>query len=159
MFLTESEVGVVLQQPTFALPVTESRVDYEFYRGRKKVNLLTIRFNMIPSFTESMMLAHLQHRLITSPYELQSQIVASVQYDLLLCNTETSPPTFYIWRSNTNRTTLNVDYETTLTLSYDHIKRLCDNVTHVNLSDLQANFVNSHVTVDRVLTIVFTFEQ
>jgi len=36
MFLTESEVNTDWQQSIFTLPVTESVVNYLFYRGTKK---------------------------------------------------------------------------------------------------------------------------
>lgn len=158
MFLNESEVELVLKQPIFSLPVTESDITYHFYRGRKNVNLLTVRFNMTPTFNASWMRSYLQDRLTTRPFQLQSQLVVSVHYDLLLCDTKASPPTYYIWVSNTNRTTLDVDQQTQMTITYDNISRLTENVTNVNVSDLQVNFINSDITVDRVLAIVFTFE-
>ena len=158
MFLTESEVNHVLRQPTFSLPVTESTVDYTFYRGSKQVSLLTVRFNMTSDFSASFMTSYLQAKLTTAPYQLQSHILASVHYDLLLCNGNATPKTFYIWRSNTNRTTLNVDHQVNMTKTYANINRFCENVTNVNLSDLQVNFVSSDVTVDCILVIVFTFE-
>jgi hypothetical protein len=159
MFLNESEVELILKQPIFSTPVTESDLTYTFYRGRKSVNLLTIRFNMTPSFNESWMTSYLQDRLTSSPFQLQSQLLASVHYDLLLCDQNVSPPSYYIWVSNTNRTTLDVDTQTQMTITYDNISRLTEHVTNVNLSDLQqTNFINSDITVDRVLAIVFTFE-
>lgn len=159
MFLTEAEVDIVLSQPTFSLPVTESEVEYSLYRGHKQTRLITIRFNMIPTFSSSFMVAYLQDKLTSSPFQLQSQIVISVNYDLLLCNRNSTPVTYYVWRSNTNRTTLNVDHEVNMTLSYANIARFCENVTNVNISDLQANFISSDVNVDRVLAVVFTVEK
>jgi len=158
MFLNESEVNVILQQPTFSLPVTESNIDYIFYRGKKKARLLTIRFNMIPTFSETCMTAYLQDKLTSPPFQLQSQVLASVHYDLLLCNKNVTPFTYYIWLSNTNRTSLNMDHQVNMTVTYSNISRFTENVTSVNLSDLQANFISSDVTVDRVLAVVFTFE-
>ena len=158
MFLTESEVNAVLQNSMFSSPVTESDVTYAFYRGMKQANLLTIRFNMIPSFQSSFMVAYLQDKLTSAPYQLQSRILISVHYDLLLCNVNATPKTYYIWRSNTNRTTLNVDHQLNMTISYANIERFCENVTTVSLSDLDSNFISSDVTVDRVLAIVFAIE-
>jgi hypothetical protein len=158
MFLTESEANLVLLQSMFTLPVTESVVNYLFYRGTKKTRLLTVRFNLTPTFSHSFMLAYLQNRLTSAPYRLQSHLIASVHYDLLLCNNDASPKTYYIWRSNTNRTTLNVDHEVNMTITHANITRFCENVTNINMSDLHANFVTSNVTVDRVLAVVFTFE-
>lgn len=158
MFLTLSEVNLVLAQPIFSLPVTESEVDYILYRGRKQTSLLTVRFNMIPSFNSSFMVAYLQDKLTSPPFQLQSQVLASISYDLLLCNTNATPRTYYVWRSNTNRTTLNVDHQVNMTINYANIARFCENVTNINITDLQADFVSSNVTVDRVLAVVFTVE-
>ena len=94
MFLTESEVNTVLQQSIFTLPVTESVVDYLFYRGTKKTSLLTVRFDLTPTFSHSFMLAYLQNGLTSAPYCLQSHLVASIHYDLLPCNTDKSPKTY-----------------------------------------------------------------
>ena len=131
---------------------------YFFYHGSKQVSLLTVHFNMTSNFCDSFMTTYLQDKLTTTPYQLQSRILASVHYDLLLCNGNATPKTFYIWRSNTNRTTLNVDHQVNMTITYANINRFCENVTNVNLSDLQVNFVSSDVTVDCILVIVFTFE-
>jgi hypothetical protein len=134
-------------------------MEYTFYRGNKKARLHTISFNLVPTFSRSFMTNYLQDRLTSSPYQLQSTILASVQYDLVLCNINAIPKTFYIFRSNTNRTTLNVDHQVNMSITIDNINRFCENVTNVNIADLDSNFITSDVTVDRILSIVFTFEQ
>jgi hypothetical protein len=159
MFLTASELSIILQQDTFTVPVKESILQYSFYRGKKKAQLHTVHFNMTSTFNTSFMVAYLQDKLTSSPYQLQSTVLASVQYDLLLCNVNAVPKTFYIWRSNSNRTTLNVDHQINMSINYTNINRFCENVTKVNIADLNANFITSDVTVDRILSIVFTFEQ
>jgi len=88
---------------------------------------------------------------------LNLQILASVHYDLLVCNAKADPKTYYIWRSNTNRTTLNVDHQLNMTITYANINRFCENVTTISLSDLEVNFSASDVTVDRLIAVVFTF--
>lgn len=159
MFLTESEVNFMLQQPTFALPVTESLVHYKFYRGRKKVNLLTLRFNMTPTFSSTFMTGFMQDKLTSPPYKMHSTIAASVEYDLLLCNSRATPPTYYIWRANTNQSNLKVDHQVTMSINPVNIGRFCEDVTTIDLADLQTNFENSDVIIDRVLGIVFSIEQ
>jgi hypothetical protein len=160
MFLTQSEADLVLNLPQFSVPVTESSVDYTFYRGgKKKTSVLTVRFNLTPAFARSYMLSYLQDRLTSHPYTLQSRVVASVHYDLLLRNLadEDRTKTYYIWRAHTNHATLNVDQETTLTINHANITRFCQTATDVNPADLNANFITSAVVVDRVLAIVFSF--
>lgn len=158
MFLNESEVNVILQQPLFSSPVTESDKDFIFYRGKRQAHLLTIRFNIIPTFSETFMTAYLQDKLTSPPFQLQKQMLASVHYDVLLCNKNVVPFTYYIWVSNTNRASLTMDRQVNMTITYANIARFTENVTNVNVADLQVNFISSDVTVDRVLAIVFTFE-
>ena len=158
MFLNESEVKLILQQPLFSSPVTESDKSFIFYRGKRRAHLYTVRFNMIPSFSETFMSAFLQDKLTSPPFQLQSRLRASVHYDLLLCNRTAVPVTYYIWVSNTNCTSLTTDHQVDMMITYANIARFTEQVTNVNLADLDTNFISSDVTVDRVLAVVFTFE-
>jgi len=69
MYLTESEVNVLLQEPLFSLPVTEFKQNYQLYQGNRKVTPRTIRFNLVPNFEPSIIQAYLQEKL-TSYYRL-----------------------------------------------------------------------------------------
>jgi hypothetical protein len=158
MYLTESEVNVLLQEPLFSLPVTEFKQNYQLYQGHRKVTPRTIRFNLVPNFEPSIIQAYLQEKL-TSYYRFGSELSISVQYDFLLCNYNATPKTFYIWRANTNQTTLEKDddIDVKITLNYYNIKQICTNATSIDFDQLNINFVTSDVTMDRVLAIVFTF--
>ncbi len=162
MFLTESEVNVLLQNPLFTSPVTESEQDYILYRGSRKVTPLTIRFNLVPTFERSFMQAYLQEKL-NSYYRLGSLISMSVQYDFVLCNHNAIPKTFYIWRANTNQTTLDKDgdddIDVKISLTNNNVSQICNNAMSFDFDQLNLNFVTSDVTVDRVVAIVFTFCQ
>ena len=57
-----------------------------------------------------------------------------------------------------DRTTLNVDHQVNMTITYANITRFCENVVNINMSDLHANFVTSNVIVNHILAVVFTFE-
>jgi len=46
---------------------------------------------------------------LTSYYQLGSQILTTVQYDLLLCNGNAIPNFFTFWQANTYWTTTNKD--------------------------------------------------
>jgi len=85
----------------FTLPVTVPNLK----QAIEKLPLLTIHFNLVPNFGSSIMEAYLAEKL-TSYYRLGSELSISVQYDFLFCNYYATPKMFYIWRTNTNQTTL-----------------------------------------------------
>jgi len=158
MYLTESEVNVLLQEPLFSLPVTEFKQNYQLYQGHRKVTPRTIRFNLVPNFEPSSY-SGLFAGKINIILPVGSELSISVQYDFLLCNYNATPKTFYIWRANTNQTTLEKDddIDVKITLNYYNIKQICTNATSIDFDQLNINFVTSDVTIDRVLAIVFTF--
>jgi len=56
-----------------------------------------------------------------------------------------------------DQTTLNVDHQVSMTITYANITRFCENVVDIYMSDLHTNFVTSNVIVNRILAVVFTF--
>lgn len=163
MFLTLSEVNVLLQNPLFTLPVIETVREYQFYRGRRKVTALTVRFNLVPTFDLSFMKAALPDKLL-SYHPLGSHVSVAVRYDLLLRSNSmddsgTMTPSYYIWRANTNQTTLeDNNLDVTMPLTYPNIDQMCEKAVNINLhDDLNIEFVNSDVVIDRVLAILLTF--
>ncbi len=154
MYLTEQEVNSVLQSSYYRDPVTETVFHYRSYRGRAYVNVFTLRFNITPSFNESFVVRHLLERLPTH-YALQSNVLGSVQYDLLLVNPDRT--SFYIWRANSNRVHFNEQEEIKLTLSYANLMRFCQYSLRFHTPDLNTYFKSSNVSIDRVLALVYTF--
>jgi hypothetical protein len=162
MFLTKDEVTFILQKPFFSAPVTESDKEYMFYRHRTNIHLYTVRFNLTPTFSVNRMLATLQISLFQR-FPVESLLHVSIMHDLLLCSDpRAEPESFYIWRANTNRHVIddnNEDHhEFEMNLSQYNVIKLCHSVLQMNPDDFNPYFVNSSVTVDRVLSLVLTFE-
>jgi hypothetical protein len=159
-----SEVNTLLQNPLFTAPVTESIQDYEFYRGRRKVTIFTVRFNVVPTFNVLFMRAELPYKLL-SHFPMGATLSVAVTYDLLLRSNphnddDDSPPSYYIWRANTNQRSLDRednDFDKTMYLTDNSVFKLCENAARININQLNIEFADSGVSVDRVLSIVLTF--
>ncbi len=154
MYLNQHQLNVILQSPYYALAVTENVTDYGFYRGRRNVRVLTLRFNLIATFDENRMIQSIFTTLLNY-FPLDARLLGSVNYDLLLCDPELQ--SFYIWRANTNQAHYNVSQETPFVLNYANVYRFCQNSSHVHVPDLAINFRSSKVVIDRILAIVLTF--
>ncbi len=44
-YLTAQQCDMILRTPHFSTPLTESWMDYQFYRGQHHASVLTLRFN------------------------------------------------------------------------------------------------------------------
>ncbi len=154
MYLNQHQLNAILQSPYYALPMTENMTDYMSYRGRQNVRVLTIRFNMIPTFDENTMIQTILN-MLTNHFPIDARLLASINYDMLLCDPQQE--SFYIWRANTNQAHYNVSQEIPLILNYANVFRFCQNSSHVHVPDLALNFRTSNVVIDRMLAIVFTF--
>ena len=118
--------------------------------------MYTLRFNFLPSFDEDFMLQNVTTKLMSS-YPMQTRLLGSFQFDLLLCNHEANPPTFYIWRSNSNQRNFDEAHEILFSLNYANTHRFVQTVVQNNFNDLNTNFINSKVTIERPLSVVLSF--
>ena len=158
-YMSLSELNAVLRDPFFSVPMTVSRVPYQFYRGRKKCNVLTVRFNLIPSFNrhsmERELLTLLDEHINTYP---NRPVLASVRYDLVLRSSGTDPAaSFYIWRANTNQADFDDNDELVFVPNYANLFQFCNNAVNINIPDLNIYFVQSSVVIDKCIAIVFSF--
>ncbi len=156
MHMTRADLNAVLNNAFFTDPMTVNRSAYMFYRGRHRVNVLTVRFNLIPSFDEQSMSRNLV-QVLDSHFDMQERILGSVRYDLVLRSSDADPTTYYIWRANTNQSEFDENDEVSIAYTPANIHRFCRNSSNVNINDLNIFFSASHVTVDRCLAIVFSF--
>lgn len=154
MYLTEHEANVVLSQPYYSLPVTENVFDYRSYRGRAKVTVYTLRYNITPNFDQLFLTQNLLDRL-TSRFSMHVKVSCSVQYDLLLV--DETRRSYYIWRANSNRTNFSDNEEISLSITYANLLRFCQESLRFHTPDLNAYFASSSVSIARVLSIVYTF--
>ena len=157
MYLTESQVYSILKMPYWSNDVTENVTKYHLYRGKFAATVYTVRFNLNanydPSFVSRYLLAELQLR-----YTTNTSLLASFHYDLLLVDPKSTPKSYYIWRANSNRHSYDLAYETVFLVNDANIIRFCQEVTNMNVMDMDNNFpVSSSVIIDKPLSLVVTF--
>ncbi len=156
MYLSKSQLDHILKQPFFSNQVTEDMTHYVAYRGKLNCAVYTVRFNMNVKFDEHYMKDYLIGNVMKN-FRLGSRLLASIQYDFLLVDPNSNPPSYYIWKANSNLSTFNHDNENLLTLTYDNLFRFMQNAAVVDIPSLAINFRASNVIIERVLAIVFSF--
>lgn len=150
-YLTNTQIETVLQNPYYTQSTTQSAIDYRLFRGRFNVTVHTLRFNLNSSFTETMMLNYL-YNYLTSVYNLNTHLLATVDYDLLLGNNSS----FYIWRANSNATIYNTN-DIYFPFTYHNLYVFARQALKIHLPTLNMYFRTSNVNVIRPLAIVFSF--
>lgn len=138
MFVTDAQLQIILQNPYYSQPQTENTTNYVFYRGHMNATVHTLRFNVIASFTEEYMIQTVLTYLINL-YDLGTELLGSVSYDLLLENPKTK--SYYVWRANSNSS----------------LHRLVNTAYNVHVPDLNIYFHSSNVKVSRLLAVVLNF--
>jgi len=156
ILMSAPELNAVLSQPFFTLPMTVNLASYQYYRGRSQVKVLTLRFNLTPSFDERSMVRNVLN-VLDEYFNLQTRILGSMRYDLVLCNQQSDPPTYYIWRANTNHAEFDENNEISINFTHANVLRFCQNAANVNIPDLNIYFDASNVVIDRCLAIVLSF--
>lgn len=154
MYLTPAQVQSILESPYFTQQATDSVIEYANYRGRFNAKVYTARFNLTENFNQTFMNQFLINNLLTH-FPLNTRLLGSVQYDLLLHNpTDNS---FYIWRANSNQNNTQIGPETMFFFTYNNIFRLIQNAAQIHIPDLNIFFTASNVIIDKVIAIVFSF--
>ena len=156
MYLDENQLKALLDTPYYSVPCTESWIHYELYRGQYNTSILTLRFNITDSFSEELILDTLLEKIIMY-FPLNSRILASVNYDLVLRDPDSNPTSFYIWKANSNQHRFDQNTEIVLVNNPANLARYARGIPFENVSDLNINFRNSQVIVDRLLTVVCSF--
>lgn len=156
MYLTNYQVQSILKNSFYSDFVTETDVKYVFYRGRMNATVHTLRFNFNDKFNENSMLEHIIQYLLNR-YNLNTKLMGSIGYDLLLKDPNSVPTSFYLWRANSNAVHTLVDNEHFFDLTYNNLFRFIRSVTNINVNDLNIFFRSSNVTIERIVAIVFTF--
>jgi len=156
MYLTLNQVNHILSSSHYSVPFTESVINYFLYRGHFNAKVYTVRFNIIESINEDFIFNHL-HTQLSTIFSQSPFFKASIRYDILLSDPKSDPPSFYIWRANSNHRNYDVNHEVTLENNPDHLFQFVNNCLNVNIPDLEINFQNSSVIVAKVLAVVFSF--
>lgn len=156
MYLTEEEINSILATSFFTEPVTESFMNYAFYRGRMNATVYTLRFNLTPTYSENYLIKFVLDHLLNL-FPLNSRVLGSIHYDLLLCHSNIEPKSYYLWRANSNQTHFDTEEETMFTLTYDNIYRFIRKALQVHVPSLNIYFSSSGVVIERALAVVFSF--
>lgn len=156
MYLTEAQLSLLLNDAYFTLPATDSAVTYAVYRGHVNATVHTIRFNITTTFSEEFMIEHTISYLM-SQIPFNTKVLGAINYDLLLKDPNSTLPSYYIWRANSNARSFDAQNELLFTLTYDNIYRFIFNAHQIHIPDLNINFRSSNVVVNKPLAIVFSF--
>jgi len=151
MYLTKSQLDFLLQDPYYSEPMTQSVFTYKFYRGKFNATVHTLRLHW--DVEENRI-----HQFITnylmSNFTLNSSLLVSVSYDLVLCQPNTE--SFYIWRSNSNLVNFNEATETKLILNYNNLYRFLQTIKNIHIPSLNTNFEQSNVIIFKPLALVMS---
>jgi hypothetical protein len=153
MYLSESEVSILLKHPFYSTHSTENTYKYVMYRDKFNVDVYTLRYNILADFDENVMFNSVLHRVMD---RFSGNIVCMTDYDLLLCAQDSDPKSYYLWRANSNQRQKNTN-ETVMPLTYDNLFLYIKNSANFHIPSLNVEFHSSNVTIERVLSIVFTF--
>lgn len=153
-YLTQGQIDSMLQTPFFTKPVTENVVQYVLYRGRFDVLVHTYRYNLTPNFDVSVISRHLVPALLKH-HPMGTRLLGNVTFDLLLRKPNTD--SFYIWRANSNASSITTQQETPLMLNYQTMWTFANDAVQIHRDELDAFFVESNVIIVRPLAIVLSF--
>lgn len=156
MYLTEAQLAVLLNTPFFNLPVTENEITYAFYRGHVNATVHTLRFNWTNQFNETFMIQHII-RYLMARFPLNTTLLGSINYDVLLVNPDSEPTSYYVWRANSNARHFDENNENLIMLTYNNLYRFIAQATSVHTTTLDLMFSSSNVRIQKILSIVFSF--
>lgn len=157
MYLNKNQLDQILKSPFFSQLHTHNVIKYALYRGKFQVVVHTVRFNLTDQFSENIMYQYLYSYLLSN-FSLNTHVLGTIEYDLLLEDPSSDPKSYYIWRANSNASHINnAAVEVFFPLSYNNLYRFAENVLNVHLSNLNIHFRNSNVKINRIVAIVFTF--
>lgn len=157
MYLNQHQLDQILKTPFFSQLHTHNVIKYVLYRGKFNVVVHTVRFNFTSQFSENTMFQYLYSYLL-SVFPINTHVLGTIEYDLLLEDSTSNPKSYYIWRANSNASHINnAIVEIFFPLSYNNLYRFAENALNVRIPELNVYFKNSHVKINRLVAIVFTF--
>jgi len=152
--LTKHELNIVLKNPFFKKPFTESLVNYTLYQGKINASVLTVRFNITNQINENELVATLINSLMKH-FSLNTRLLCSINYDLIL--SDHNQNSFYIWRANSNQTHYDIDEEMIFIFTYNNLYQIVQKATTIDMNSLNIYFANSNVVINKVISLVLSF--
>jgi hypothetical protein len=157
MWITSEQLVPVLKHHWFVTKYTESTLNYTLYNNRNDVKVYTLRLNLrSPNYTHEDMIDEMMNKVMNNFPEAES-LIGCIEYDMLLVNNKEDPPSYYLWRANSNQRSGSSREETLLKKDYHQLYIFGRKATEANMSDLNIQFESSSVVIAELLTIVFTF--
>lgn len=158
MYLTEPQLQQILSSAYFTQPVTKSVVKYVLYQGKLNAVVHTIRFNLNADVNENFIIQHVLNYLMEN-FAMNTRLMGSINYDLLLVDSNSEIKSYYLWRANSNSVHFNAAEEIPFYLTYNNVYQFITNCTRVNIPELNIQFQSSNVVIDRPIAIVLSFFQ
>jgi len=151
-YLTQNQLNFILENHYFNEPFTQSVVNYTNYRGKVHAVVHTLKFKW--PFDENFVNQKVVQYLLTH-FKLNTQLLASTSYDLILSQPQTQ--SFYIWRANSNAQKFDEADETLLILNYNNVYKFVRQACQINIPSLNINFESSNVVIHEPLAVVLSF--
>jgi hypothetical protein len=159
MYLTRSELVDLLKLPYFNTFFTKNVHNYALYRGHFNATVLTLKYSvLVPEFNETSMINSIIKEVLDFfPPNIKS-VRALIDYDVVLKSNPMDQvnESFYLWKANSNRNQV-PNQETIVSLDENSIFLFVRHAARVNPSELDIYYINSNVSVDRIVSILFTF--
>ena len=156
-FVTERDMLQIIASDRYTVPMTLSTRNYSFYSGQRAATVLTLRFNVTSaSFSQLFVTRHVMN-VLNDNFSHRSMLTGCVDYDFVLCKSNSVPKSYYIWQANSNRAQYNEVNETTMSFTHANVNRFCRDAVQVHLPDLEINFISSDFVIDRLLSITISF--
>lgn len=157
-YLTETQVASILKTDHFSSPYTETITKYSLYRGRTNTNVLTLRFNLTGSNEFRLSKVHnILLQRVSFHFPSISELLTSVDYDLLLQDSSNSKASYYIWKANSNRHQFDQTRESVLAVNPTSLFHFVETLYLRDIDELNVYFTNSNVIVVQVLAVVCSF--
>lgn len=153
MYLNQNQVRIVLETPFFTVPVTSSIVTYTLYRGKYNSTVHTLRFNLNNASVNEPFITSYCTKYLDEYFTLHNRILTSINFDLLLSKDDEN---FYVWRANSNVSRFPTD-DFMLIFTFDNVYRLVTKAINTEITELNAYFLSSSITVKKILSIVISF--
>ena len=146
----------IINSERYTAPMTLSTRKYIYYRGRRTATVLTLRFNVSSeSFSHGFVTRNVME-VLNDHFSFATTLTCCVDYDFVLCKSNSVPKSYYIWQANSNRSQYNEADEVSMSFTYANVNRFCRDAVQVHLPDLELNFVSSDCVIDRLLSVTIS---
>lgn len=159
MYLNQLELNALLRKPYFNTFLSKSVHHYALYRGFYNANVLTLRYSvLVNEFNENRMITSVINEVMEHFPPSVKNVRALIEYDVVLRSNplDLVNASYYFWRANSNVNQV-PNQETVLSLNHDSLFLFIRPAARILPTDLDLFFANSNVSVDKIISIIFSF--